>query len=241
MVASNFVWLAGEKTKLGGFEFYKGYRPRLGLIDYVELMGSPSAPPELLFDLVLIRVDTVSSIRAANSIEAEDIARFYDTSRGIFVKAKEAAKRAATLSNAKQVALGVMIYSGDYDDVMPIAKNEADAKNLVQPYLKNDALWRSNNPNGGELIFALNLAGIDSTQVESPADTPMIYETKSWPDGKRVVAFCDGHAKLVSAEDWEKLKPLLSKVYVKPLPPKLEKQKPKKAVTKKKSGKKGKR
>lgn len=38
----------------------------------------------------------------------------------VFAQAKEAAKKTACLSNVKQVALGALMYSGDYDDNAPV-------------------------------------------------------------------------------------------------------------------------
>jgi len=40
----------------------------------------------------------------------------------VFAQAKEAAKKAACLSNLKQETLGVIMYTGDYDDVYPVAE-----------------------------------------------------------------------------------------------------------------------
>src|SRR5215217_67863 len=37
----------------------------------------------------------------------------------VFAQAKEAAKKTATLSNAKQLGTAMLIYESDYDDCMP--------------------------------------------------------------------------------------------------------------------------
>ena len=39
----------------------------------------------------------------------------------VFAQAKAAAKKTASLSNVKQIALGVLMYSGDSDDIFPFA------------------------------------------------------------------------------------------------------------------------
>jgi prepilin-type N-terminal cleavage/methylation domain-containing protein/prepilin-type processing-associated H-X9-DG protein len=57
----------------------------------------------------------------------------------VFAQAKAAAKNTADLSNLKQLSLGVMMYTGDYDDVFP---QGADAGWVawpikVYPYLKS--------------------------------------------------------------------------------------------------------
>ena len=70
----------------------------------------------------------------------------------VFAQAKEAAKKTACLSNAKQIALGAQLYSGDSDDmVVPIFVSQGGCKNylqdqgsiwygLVQNYIKSGRL-----------------------------------------------------------------------------------------------------
>jgi prepilin-type N-terminal cleavage/methylation domain-containing protein len=72
----------------------------------------------------------------------------------VFAQAKAAAKKTAELSNAKQLALGVIMYEADYDDVFPLTftktqANVADGltattytwQNAIQPYVKNWGLF----------------------------------------------------------------------------------------------------
>jgi len=50
----------------------------------------------------------------------------------VFAQAKEAAKRAACLSNTKQIGLSYLMYSGDYDDVLVPGVVSTDPGVLVQ-------------------------------------------------------------------------------------------------------------
>jgi prepilin-type N-terminal cleavage/methylation domain-containing protein/prepilin-type processing-associated H-X9-DG protein len=61
----------------------------------------------------------------------------------VFAQAKEAAKRANCVSNAKQVATAIIMYAGDHDDTLPMGsylltgmKAAVTAQDLVEPYLK---------------------------------------------------------------------------------------------------------
>lgn len=88
----------------------------------------------------------------------------------VFAQAKNAAKKAADLSNQKQVTMGVMMYMGDVDDAMPItvpgdngttifttpwdrtptgtpALRQAIFANSTAPYIKNWQLWASPGSN----------------------------------------------------------------------------------------------
>ena len=60
----------------------------------------------------------------------------------VFAQAKAAAKKTASLSNAKQIGLGVMMYSGDADDMFPQSETGQNATYLawttvIYPYTKN--------------------------------------------------------------------------------------------------------
>lgn len=66
----------------------------------------------------------------------------------VFAQAKQAAKKSADLSNMKQIGLGFMMYSADYDDTAPFSRvvpNGGDWwtarmmnwKDLTHPYIKN--------------------------------------------------------------------------------------------------------
>ncbi|MFW5697202.1 MAG: prepilin-type N-terminal cleavage/methylation domain-containing protein [Fimbriimonadaceae bacterium] len=67
----------------------------------------------------------------------------------VFAQAKEAAKKTASISNQKQIATSVLLYTSDYDDRVPnsayvLAPQDADPRPIifsvydaVAPYLKN--------------------------------------------------------------------------------------------------------
>jgi prepilin-type N-terminal cleavage/methylation domain-containing protein len=60
----------------------------------------------------------------------------------VFAQAKEAAKKTQSLSNTKQIGLGVMMYSGDADDAFPQSEtgwgdNYLPWTSVVYPYIKS--------------------------------------------------------------------------------------------------------
>src|SRR5580658_2557794 len=69
----------------------------------------------------------------------------------VFAQAKRAAKATADLSNLKQLDLGIIMYSNDYDDVFPDANsNDPDAGTFTRtwvekttPYVKNLGIFQS--------------------------------------------------------------------------------------------------
>jgi len=95
------------------------------------------------------------------------------------VMVKEAKKR-RTMSNAKQVALAIMMYSMDSDDAFPLITNFADG---VMPYLKNAALT-----NG----FVYTYSGGPLAKDADPAKTEIGYMPG---EGGRAVTYGDGSVR----------------------------------------------
>ncbi|MFW5697380.1 MAG: prepilin-type N-terminal cleavage/methylation domain-containing protein [Fimbriimonadaceae bacterium] len=100
----------------------------------------------------------------------------------VFAQAKEAAKKTARISDSKQVALGAIMYSGDYDDQIVIhawtTENTDDFPDdlrfwpmLVQPYIKNWELMHDSND------------GVDPFGIWSGTTSPSqwYYNWMRWP------------------------------------------------------------
>ncbi len=70
----------------------------------------------------------------------------------VFARARENARRASCQSNLKQIALGIMQYTQDYDEMFPLwnPKTAADASpsnpfgwaDAIQPYLKSTQIYQ---------------------------------------------------------------------------------------------------
>ena len=65
----------------------------------------------------------------------------------VFAKAREKARQAACTSNVRQLGLGVLMYTQDYDEHLPLAASQPDPASflnwhhLVDPYIKNKQVW----------------------------------------------------------------------------------------------------
>jgi prepilin-type N-terminal cleavage/methylation domain-containing protein len=81
----------------------------------------------------------------------------------VFAQAKESAKRTACLSNARQIGLAQKMYSGDFDDTMPIfhaynttpvpwIEGHFGTEMLLLPYCKNREVFRSPLDAGGPYL-----------------------------------------------------------------------------------------
>ncbi len=116
---------------------------------------------------------------------------------------RQATASAACLSNAKQIALGLTMYLQDHDEVYP-PKNALYGKSIA-PYVKNADVFTCPLDAKGTVSYTMNpnMQAAQLAAVMYPARTVLVYEGKNRQlsfrhDGKAVVAFADGHAKLVT-------------------------------------------
>jgi hypothetical protein len=242
-VAAGVYWTQGERTTVEGRDFLIAYRLD---IPVSSLAGGGRSfdhwamenPMELA--LQLIRPDAIGRLSPIPSLSPEKMAKAIETFERALAEetglpvgtrvagtANMAARQTAALSNVKQIALGIMLYGSDYDDRFPKTPSIANLRKAVEPYLKNASIWSTGNPNRSEFLFNPMLYGHSATDVPSPAEWPMVYESRAWPDGRRVVGYVDGHAKLVTGAEWTRLEGYLKrKVPSSKPPPPPKKKKP---------------
>lgn len=62
----------------------------------------------------------------------------------VFARARENARRASCSSNLKQIGLGIMQYTQDYDETYPVRDNAASGTwaQTIQPYVKSTQLFK---------------------------------------------------------------------------------------------------
>src|SRR5690242_1981973 len=59
----------------------------------------------------------------------------------VFAQARESARESSCLSNLKQLATAMMMYSQDYDERYPVNGNQVYWMDLLQPYVKNSRVF----------------------------------------------------------------------------------------------------
>jgi prepilin-type N-terminal cleavage/methylation domain-containing protein/prepilin-type processing-associated H-X9-DG protein len=125
----------------------------------------------------------------------------------VFARARENARRSSCLSNTKQLGLGVMQYTQDYDEKLPGSWNNAVPEdeslwwgNKIQPYIKSSQLFfcpsdskhTSSSPlNRWNTSYGWNYAFLDAdigtyakggialSAVYIPAETVMIADSNN--------------------------------------------------------------
>ena len=128
-----------------------------------------------------------------------------------FTKERDNARQVVSLSNLKQLALGIIQYTQDHDEKMPDAAIWVDE---IMPYVKAEELFHDPSaPAGEKWSYAYNLALSHKSlaQFDAPAQTVMLFEStkgvKNASDTGQSVpvpgrhkggtdyALADGHAK----------------------------------------------
>lgn len=118
------------------------------------------------------------------------------------------------LSRVRHLSIGAMLYSGDYDDFLPLANKWVDG---TMPYVRVDQYYRSpalkSDTSAYGFALSADVAGRQAWTFESAATTPSIFDSTiltrnatalpstrpnppRYPEGN-ATAFLDGHVNLV--------------------------------------------
>ena len=119
----------------------------------------------------------------------------------VFARAREKARQSSCLSNEKQMALGILMYAQDYDEMFPLARRwntvyeepVVTPANLVwfqaiRPYVKNEQIFlcpsrTGNNNHGAPLHYGMpewylgGNAAHAMAKVSAPAEALMVFES----------------------------------------------------------------
>ena len=121
------------------------------------------------------------------------------------VLAQEKEGASTCLSNGKHLALALIQYQQDYDEVLPPAK--ANYSEVVLPYVRDKKAFTCPQDPPGTVSYSLNknLAGVTNAQIVAVTSTIMLYEGRDMkPDfrhnGKAMIAFADGHVRMCTPD-----------------------------------------
>lgn len=224
---SQCVWSNGDTVMSMHREFLVTYKVDVDPVQLAMRSGATGVAganttdlfPEPQLRINLIALDSVKSVSPSPELTKRDLLiAFGRSAPGAPVEgsADFHAAQASTLSNVKQIGLGMIMYCNDYDDIFPYVEDTATAKVVVAPYIRNEKIWVTHNPKGGRILFNMGIAGLSSSSIQLPAETILLFESEAWEDGRRAVCFCDGHGKLVTDLEWKLLSHTLKPAGAKP-------------------------
>ncbi len=207
----------GETIELGGVAFLVIYKrsdatSRTLLLraqqEQVDPLPLLVVTPETEVTLQLLDVRTIGDVSNIRLFTPQQIPQ--ENAR--LEQARMQAKQQESLDELRQ------LISELQDDLQENNGKLPTFENLARPQQANSALDAELNDLvevqvmpfqlGADSPYRYNLAlsGKHATDFPHPSETIVAYEAKPWPDGKRGVAFLDGHAELVSEAEWTKLK-----------------------------------
>lgn len=117
-------------------------------------------------------------------------------------RARTSAHRTTVLSNMKQLALGCIMYAADNKDKFNIG--QATLKSAISQYIRNEKVWLG--PDGKPLDIRLNpqIIGKSTAEIKDPTQCVLLSIGPKghlvFADDKTVIAFCDGHVKVVGRD-----------------------------------------
>ena len=226
-VAAARLPLAATPPKAGGLAITSLVLGCLGLLT----CGITSLVGLVLGIIALVRINKSQGqvggkgIALAGTIVSGVLLLLLPLLAAMFLPALASAKQRAgsiqCMNSVKQLNLGIIMYTGDHKDQFPSGTNWCDA---IKPYVKNDKAFLCPKGKPGERChFAFNarLAGREVKDVQTPAETVLIYETDGgWnvsggPEllpapprhgNNQIVGFADGHAESVKPARLETLR-----------------------------------
>lgn len=139
----------------------------------------------------------------------------------VFARAREKARESSCLSNQKQIGMAIIMYAGDYDDLMPMASykpitdpafpGSPGLKDVIMPYCKNTQIFRCPSDRDdywktegisydyGTDGFAFLTYSIDTPFDREASRTPILWDfAPNWHTRGYVALYGDGHVKVKS-------------------------------------------
>jgi len=212
--ASDVYYTQGRLETVAGETYLVAYRRQAKPIDFAALMRSSlrndvpkpePLTPDTVLSLSLLNLRTAGSLNDIRAFDMQQEMAATQQAAAQLDAASAQSKSQTSLSNLKQMSLGMLQYVQDNDENMPPMKDAATVKNAIYPYVKSDQIFlqpdtkRPYQPNS-------SLSGRSLATFKDPATMVTFYEDAPDQDNTRAVAFLDGHAKRIPESQWPSLK-----------------------------------
>jgi hypothetical protein len=224
-LASFFVGLAGGGGTAAGAYYTQGQTMTLGEQPYLicyqvppkplnlaRLMRSGPEPPkpekltpETKLSLSLVNLRTAVSLNDIRPFSLEEEIAASESEAGAVEEAAAVSVIAVSLSNLRQMALGVLMFASDHNEALPSLKDPAAIKRTLGRYIRNDKIFINPITNKPYMANAV-LSGRKLSHIADPSSMVVFYEDSPAPDGTRGVSFLAGHTRRVRESEWVMLK-----------------------------------
>ncbi len=212
---SNVYYTKGELVTLAGEAFLVAYSREQAPIDPQAMPGQqnqfprgnrgPLTPLPLSqnteLTLCLLNLHAIGNLVDIHPFNLlEEIANSIDAGKVVGGPAEQ-----QSVANMRQLACTVLMYLQDHQLLLPALDDADKMKADLLPYAGNEKIFLQ--PSGGEPYQGNPaLAGKNAGEYKNPAEVVMLFEVTPDADGKRVLAFLDGHVDVVDEHGWAALK-----------------------------------
>ena len=231
-VTDTVAEVEGDKARVAVEYLFNDNNKRISQVDFFALERADGKWR------IVVAPDALKNIMT-NSPQTPSVLRLMSVIIGspdggeVFAAAHRKAQAVSSLSNVKQIGTAAMMYAQDYDEVLPAPASKY--KDILMPYIKSEQIFHAPAAPATETVsysFNKHLEGVQMAAISHPAETIMLYEGKDMKpeyryEGKTVIGFADGHAKLHTPEQVAKFvwlekewKPRAKPVIAKPAPKK---------------------
>lgn len=223
---ADYYYTQGQTETVGSETYLVAYHRQTPPFDFAALMraGNSADPPkpipltpDTVLSLSLLNLRTAGSL---NDIRPFDMQQEIAASRQTAAQMEDMGVGDTTVmaepldgqslsqmsvSNLKQLDLGLLQYMQDNDEYLPSMKDVATVKKAIYPYLKSDQIFlqpetkRPYQPNA-------SLSKRSMASFNDPATMVVLYEDAPDAANTRAVAFLDGHVKRIPEAQWPALK-----------------------------------
>ncbi len=168
----------------------------------------PPQPPITLatgLPLCLLDLRTIGSLKDIREVDPRQEMLADKAALNVYEEARMKALVQVSLNNLRQIAIAIMMWTQDHDEVLPPMTTAAAMRTVLKDYDGNEKLWlqpvvdEPYQPNP-------TLAGTALGDIRDPTTMILAYEAKPWPNGMRCVAFVDGHVEVMTEERWKAAK-----------------------------------
>ncbi len=105
----------------------------------------------------------------------------------------------SSYDTAKALALSVIQYTQDYDEVYPPMKTQAAFQAAVLPYARNSSIF-VDPANGKPFLPNPALSQVPTSSITTPSQTVLFQSSTPYMNGVPTVAYADGHVLPVPAD-----------------------------------------
>jgi prepilin-type processing-associated H-X9-DG protein len=213
--SQNTFYTQGKTVTISDQTFLVAYHIQQAPLDLRALMrsNSPPTPKPITADTTLsLCLINIRSIGVMNDIQQFDLNNVVSSDKAAksalnadIQQQNDEAQTEQTISNLKQLALAMLMYSQDHNEKFPPMKTSASVKKALMRYAKAETIFVDQR-DGQAFLPNPRISGKSLADIDAPASTVAFYDPVPDSLGKIYIAFADGHVKGVTSEEWEKIK-----------------------------------